>query len=64
MSGLETALTFTIRQSTGESRKTISIRHTVIAGWTGRDQTALEKHIRDLAPVAATVVRPTGLQWS
>ena len=51
-----TALTFTLHAG-GESRtETLAIRHAVIAGWTGRDKVALEKHIVELEELG--VARP------
>jgi hypothetical protein len=29
-----------------------AIRHLVVAGWTGRDQAAVERHIRELEAIA------------
>jgi len=52
----EHSLSFTIRRGEQSTRETIAIRHAVIAGWTGRDQVALEKHIRELE--ALGVARP------
>jgi Protein of unknown function (DUF2848) len=56
MSQLEHRLTFTIHRGGHQSREIIPIRHAVIAGWTGRDVAALEKHIRELE--ALGVARP------
>ncbi|HKT18870.1 MAG TPA: DUF2848 domain-containing protein [Stellaceae bacterium] len=56
MSPSEHSLSFTIRRGERAARETIAIRHAVIAGWTGRDQAALEKHIRELE--ALGVARP------
>lgn len=51
-----TKLTFTLHAG-GESRtETLDIRHAVIAGWTGRDKVALEKHIVELEELG--VARP------
>ena len=51
-----TKLTFTLHAG-GESRTEIlDIRHAVIAGWTGRDKVALEKHIVELEELG--VARP------
>jgi hypothetical protein len=35
----------------GPTRRNVQIDHLVIAGWTGRDRTALEKHIAELAKI-------------
>ncbi len=56
MSAIENSLTFTIQSGGKERAETIAIRHAVIAGWTGRDQAALEKHIKELE--ALGVARP------
>jgi hypothetical protein len=40
----------------GEARRSVSIKHGVIAGWTGRDPAAVEKHIVELE--ALGVKRP------
>lgn len=41
-------LNFTVHQNGGVSAVTLNIRHFIIAGWTGRDKVALEKHIVEL----------------
>jgi hypothetical protein len=56
MSTLAYPLTFSIRRGDSVTRETMTIRHAVIAGWTGRDLPALEKHIRELE--ALGVARP------
>ena len=43
-----TALTFTIHADGRSFEETLLIRTAVIAGWTGRDKAALEKHIVEL----------------
>ncbi|MFG1350636.1 DUF2848 domain-containing protein [Xanthobacter autotrophicus] len=43
-----TTLLFTLHADGGATRLTVEIRHAVIAGWTGRDKAALEKHIVEL----------------
>ena len=43
-----TALTFTIHADGRSFEETLLIRTAVIAGWTGRDKVALEKHIHEL----------------
>jgi len=55
-SGMTTSLTFTIESGGKERRETIPIEQAVIAGWTGRDQAALEKHIKELETLG--VARP------
>ena len=42
------AITFNIEGRNGGIERTISIDTLVIAGWTGRDTVAMEKHIREL----------------
>lgn len=54
MSG--TALTFTIHADGRSFEETLLIRTAVIAGWTGRDKVALEKHIVELEELG--VARP------
>jgi hypothetical protein len=56
MSTPEHRLTFTVHRGGKQSREIIPIRQAVIAGWTGRDQAALEKHIKELE--ALGVARP------
>lgn len=46
MSG--TSLTFTVHADGKSQEKTFTLASAVIAGWTGRDKVALEKHIREL----------------
>lgn len=46
MSG--TSLTFTVHADGKSQQKTFTLASAVIAGWTGRDKVALEKHIREL----------------
>lgn len=43
-----TALHFTIHADGRAYEETLLVRHAVIAGWTGRDKAALEKHIVEL----------------
>lgn len=49
-------LTFTIQEGGDSRRQEIGIDHAVIAGWTGRDPVAVEKHIVELE--ALGVKRP------
>lgn len=56
MSGPENIITFNVLRGDRESREPFLIRQAVIAGWTGRDQAALEKHIKELEAVG--VQRP------
>lgn len=46
MTGRTLTLTFETRN--GTTREDVTVNHCVIAGWTGRDKVALEKHIREL----------------
>lgn len=46
MTGRTLALTFETRN--GTTRQDVTVHHCVIAGWTGRDKVALEKHIKEL----------------
>lgn len=50
------ALTLELISAAGSTRQPVDIRHTVIAGWTGRDRQAMEKHIEELE--ALGVPRP------
>ncbi|MFG1289181.1 DUF2848 domain-containing protein [Xanthobacter versatilis] len=43
-----TTLDFTLHADGAAKRLAVEIRHAVIAGWTGRDKAALEKHIVEL----------------
>ena len=56
MNGPEHRLTFTIHRNGKPSTETVAVRHAVIAGWTGRDVAAVEKHIQELE--ALGVARP------
>jgi hypothetical protein len=56
MSGSENTLTFTIHAGGTTRREVIVVRHAVIAGWTGRDQVAIEKHIKELEELG--IARP------
>lgn len=49
-------ITFSVEHRTGKTVRTVTIDALVIAGWTGRDTTAMEKHIRELE--ALGVKRP------
>lgn len=49
-------LTFTIHEDGGSRKEAITIGDVVIAGWTGRDQEALEKHIVELEEMG--IARP------
>lgn len=46
MSG--TTIDFTVHQTSGASQQRLTIRRLVIAGWTGRDPIARDKHIAEL----------------
>lgn len=41
-------LSLRFQNSVGETRRDVTIEHTVVAGWTGRDPVAVEKHIKEL----------------
>src|SRR5271156_2440179 len=56
MSGSEKTINFTIHAGDKTSQEAITIRHAVIAGWTGRDQATLERHIKELEELG--VARP------
>lgn len=54
MSAAVVALVF--RDKSGSARRTVQIEHLVVAGWTGRDKAAVEKHIAELEAIG--VKRP------
>ena len=56
MGGHEIALQAVVMNGAARSEATLRIRDAVIAGWTGRDPAAVEKHIRELE--ALGVARP------
>lgn len=56
MSASENILSFMIHSGGKTRSAVIAIRHAVIAGWTGRDQAALERHIKELEELG--VARP------
>lgn len=41
-------LSLTFQDKTGSTRRDVTVSHAVIAGWTGRDRAAVEKHIVEL----------------
>ncbi len=49
-------LALVLHGKNGSSRRNVQIEHLVVAGWTGRDRTALEKHIAELEAIG--VKRP------
>lgn len=49
-------LTFTLQERAGSRVEAISIKNCIIAGWTGRDPAAVEKHIAELEVIG--VKRP------
>lgn len=51
-----TDISFTVHERGGARAETIAIDRLVIAGWTGRDQEALEKHIAELEEMG--IARP------
>lgn len=51
-----TTLTLNMQSGTRIETRSVTIKHLVIAGWTGRDGAALEKHIKELE--ALGVKRP------
>lgn len=59
MSGVENFLAFGIHRGGHVSSEGVAIKHAVIAGWTGRDQAALEHHIKELE--ALGVARPASV---
>lgn len=59
MSDPASSLTFTVHLGAVQGAETISIRHGVIAGWTGRDAAAVEHHIAELEKLG--VARPASV---
>jgi hypothetical protein len=53
---LSQIFSLTFQSGAGTSRADVPISHAVVAGWTGRDQAAVEKHIRELEEIG--VKRP------
>ncbi len=49
-------LALVVHGKNGSSRRNVQVEHLVVAGWTGRDRTALEKHIAELEAIG--VKRP------
>ena len=49
-------LSLTLQAEKSSSQQRVSVRHAVIAGWTGRDPVAVEKHIAELEAIG--VKRP------
>src|SRR5271156_1741176 len=49
-------LPLVLQGQSGPTRRNVQVDHLVIAGWTGRDRAALEKHIAELEAIG--VVRP------
>jgi len=50
------SFSFTLQSRSGAERADVAIAEAVVAGWTGRDQAAVEKHIKELE--ALGVKRP------
>ena len=50
---------FTVSDGTGEHELTVGISKAIIAGWTGRDASAVEKHICELEALGVT--RPSSV---
>ena len=55
-------ITFNIEDRDGSIERAISIDTLVIAGWTGRDVDAMEKHIRELEELG--IKRPAYTRFS
>ena len=53
---MSAAMSFNLHTASGTSQVDVRIGDLVIAGWTGRDEHALEKHIRELEDLG--VARP------
>jgi hypothetical protein len=50
------AVALVLHDKSGSARHTVAIEHLVVAGWTGRDKAAVEKHIAELEAIG--VKRP------
>ena len=48
------SLTFNMTTKGGTATRTLAIRNAIIAGWTGRDVVAMEKHIKELEEIGVT----------
>jgi hypothetical protein len=51
------SFTFRFTDDDGSDEKTVEVHNLIIAGWTGRDRQAIEKHIAELEALGVT--RPT-----
>jgi hypothetical protein len=49
-----TPIEFTLHRPSGSEKRTVNIARAIIAGWTGRDQDAMEAHIRELEDLGVT----------
>ena len=54
-----TVLSFRFHSASGIDTRAVDIERLIIAGWTGRDPAAVEKHIRELEELG--VRRPTSV---
>ena len=45
------ALALLLHDDTGLTRRNVAVEHLVVAGWTGRDRAAVDKHIAELAAI-------------
>lgn len=52
--GSSNSLTFNMTTKGGTATRTLAIRNAIIAGWTGRDVVAMEKHIKELEEIGVT----------
>lgn len=52
--GSGNSLTFNMTTKGGTATRTLAIRNAIIAGWTGRDVVAMEKHIKELEEIGVT----------
>ncbi len=55
------AISFVLRRGDSEERRSITLRHAVIAGWTGRDQRRVDEHINELKAVGVAPPSTTPL---
>lgn len=54
--GSGNALSFSLTSKTGAAARQLTVRKAIVAGWTGRDVAAMEKHIKELMEIG--VARP------
>lgn len=61
--GSSNALEFTFTTARGSTRRGFELRQAIIAGWTGRDVAAMEKHIHELEEIGVPRPRSTPMYY-